>query len=49
LASQQDYEWAKALKSQIQDLENQQTVLQDELKEYQLKMPNFISPNVPEW
>lgn len=49
LASQQDYEWAKALKGQIQELENQQTSLQDELKKYQLKMPNFISPNVPEW
>jgi seryl-tRNA synthetase len=36
------------LKSQIQNLENQQTALQDELKKYQLKMPNFISPNVPE-
>ena len=49
LASKQDYEWAKALKWQIQDLESQQTVLQDELKILQLKMPNFISPNVPEW
>ena len=49
LASQQDYEWAKALKGQIQELENQQTALQEELKWYQLKMPNFISPNVPEW
>ena len=49
LASQQDYEWAKALKWQIQELENQQTALQEELKWYQLKMPNFISPSVPEW
>lgn len=49
LASQQNYEWAKALKWEIQNLENQQSVLQDELKGYQLKMPNFISPNVPEW
>jgi seryl-tRNA synthetase len=36
------------LKGQIQELENQQTALQDELKKYQLKMPNFISSNVPE-
>lgn len=48
LAAQQDYEWAKALKSQIQELEDQQKNIQEELKWYQLKMPNFISPNVPE-
>lgn len=49
LAAQQDYEWAKALKGQIQELETQQKELQEELKWYQLKMPNFISPSVPEW
>lgn len=48
LAAQQDYEWAKTLKSQIQELEDQQKNIQEELKWYQLKMPNFISPNVPE-
>ena len=37
LASQQDYEWAKALKSQIQELENQQTALQDELKKISIE------------
>lgn len=48
LAAQQDYEWAKALKWQIQELEDQQKNIQEELKKYQLKMPNFISPSVPE-
>lgn len=40
LASQKDYEGAKALKTQIQDLEVQHTEIESELKSWLLKMPN---------
>jgi seryl-tRNA synthetase len=48
LASKQDYEGAKALKSDIQAMETDYNQIVTHLKEFQLQMPNFISPKVPE-
>jgi len=47
LAAKQDYEGAKALKSDIQMMEQDYTQVTSELKVWQLKMPNFISAAVP--
>ncbi|MDR2416517.1 MAG: hypothetical protein LBD75_08230 [Candidatus Peribacteria bacterium] len=47
LASKQDYEGAKALKTDIQSLETKYTELLKKLNTQLLTMPNFISPRVP--
>lgn len=49
LAAQKDYEGAKNLKIQIQELESQHTQVDTELKSWLLKMPNTaLHPEVPE-
>ena len=48
LAAKQDYEGAKALKKEIQALEEHFTEVMKKLQELQLQMPNFIAPEVPE-
>ena len=49
LAAQKDYEGAKNLKIQIQELETQHTQVDTELKSWLLKMPNTaLHPGVPE-
>lgn len=49
LATQKDYEGAKNLKIQIQELETQHTQVDAELKSWLLKMPNTaLHPEVPE-
>ena len=49
LAAQKDYEGAKSLKIQIQELETQHTQVDTELKSWLLKMPNTaLHPEVPE-
>ena len=49
LAAQKDYEGAKNLKIQIQELETQHTQVDTELKSWLLKMPNTaLHPEVPE-
>jgi len=49
LAAQKDYEGAKNLKIQIQELETQHTQVDTELKSWLLKMPNAaLHPEVPE-
>ena len=49
LATQKDYEGAKNLKIQIQELETQHTQVDTELKSWLLKMPNTaLHPEVPE-
>ncbi|MFC2495477.1 MAG: serine--tRNA ligase [Candidatus Absconditicoccaceae bacterium] len=49
LAAQKDYEGAKNLKMQIQELETQHTQVDTELKSWLLKMPNTaLHPEVPE-
>jgi len=48
LASKQDYEGAKALKSDIQTQETAYTAIMQELNEKLLTLPNFIAPNIPE-
>ena len=48
LASNKDYEWAKALKGEIQSLEDQYEVLVQQLQSDLLKMPNTaLHPDVP--
>ncbi len=48
LAAKQDYEGAKALKTDIQGLEDSFTEIMDNLRKQQLLMPNFISSDVPQ-
>lgn len=49
LAAQKEYEGAKNLKIQIQELETQHTQVDTELKSWLLKMPNTaLHPEVPE-
>lgn len=49
LAAQKDYEGAKNLKIQIQELESKHTQVDTELKSWILKMPNTaLHPEVPE-
>ncbi|GHW02847.1 serine--tRNA ligase [candidate division SR1 bacterium] len=48
LATEQNYEGAKALKVEIQTLEADFADNQTILRTFQLKMPNFLSPGVPE-
>lgn len=49
LAAQKDYEGAKNLKIQIQELESKHTQVDTELKSWLLKMPNTaLHPEVPE-
>jgi len=48
LAAKQDYEGAKSLKSQIQTAEEEYNKVAEELKGYQLKMPNFLHDSIPE-
>ena len=49
LAAKQDYEWAKALKSQIQSKEEEYKSTIEKLDWLLLTMPQFISPDVPKW
>ena len=48
LAAKQDYEGAKSLKSQIQTAEEEYNQVTEELKGYQLQMPNFLHDSIPE-
>ncbi len=49
LAAQQDYEWGKALKTKIQELETQHNEVVKNLDTQLLKMPNTsLHPEVPE-
>lgn len=47
LAAKQDYEWAKNLKSQIQEVEREYNETVDALNTILLQCPNFIHPDVP--
>jgi seryl-tRNA synthetase len=49
LAAKQDYEWAKSLKSKIQSKEEEYKSNIEKLDELLLTMPQFMSPDVPEW
>lgn len=49
LAEKKDYEWAKALKTEIQTVESEYNSILEEFNKMMLAMPNFISPNVPAW
>ena len=49
LASKQDYEWAKALKSQIQEKEENYKSNLEKLDSFLLNMPQFIRDDVVEW
>ncbi|GHV21342.1 hypothetical protein FACS1894176_09030 [Bacteroidia bacterium] len=48
LASKQDYEGAKALKADVQAMETDYTELMKNLHVQLLRVPNFLSPKVPE-
>ncbi len=47
LAAKKDYDGAKALKSEIQWLEDQYQIIVNELDKQLLDMPNFYHPNTP--
>ncbi len=49
LAARQDYEWAKALKSQIQSKEEEYKSNIEKLDSLLLTMPQFIRDDVVEW
>jgi len=49
LAAAQDYEWAKNLKTQIQETEKAYNQIVEELNILLLQCPNFIHPDVPVW
>lgn len=42
-----DYEGAKAMKNEIQNLEEKYSVVVDELHNWNLQMPDFVHPDVP--
>jgi len=47
LAAAQDYQWAKNLKTQIQEVEKDYNQTIEELNSILLQCPNFIHPDVP--
>jgi len=47
LAEKKDYESAKTLKSEIQNLETEYNVVMQEFDALMLTMPNFYHPNTP--
>lgn len=49
LAKNQDYDWAKALKTQIQSKEEEYKLNLENLDSLLLKMPQFIRDDVVEW
>lgn len=49
LAKNQDYEWAKNLKTEIQSKESQHKEILEKLDSLSLQMPQFIRDDVVEW